>query len=273
MFGYISVNKPELKIKDYDTYHAYYCGLCKELKHTAGNFGRLTLTYDMTFLSVLLAGLYEPEEKKTFERCIVHPEKRHESITHKYTKYAADMNLLLSYYNLLDDWRDDKHITSKALADGIKKQLTRIKREYPRQTAAVTTYMTRLISAQDHKLTDIDKVAGYTGEMLGEIFAARDDEWAPSLKRLGFYMGKYIYLMDAYLDREEDTKHEHYNIWNVQEKEYTEEEAISIMNMMMGECAITFEALPIIKNAEILRNIIYSGVWIKYEIKRNKGQK
>ena len=31
MFGYVLVNKPELKIKDFEKYRSYYCGLCHSL--------------------------------------------------------------------------------------------------------------------------------------------------------------------------------------------------------------------------------------------------
>ena len=58
MFGYISINKAEMKFKDYDVYHSYYCGLCKVLKECYGRIGQVTLSFDMTFLVILLTGLY-----------------------------------------------------------------------------------------------------------------------------------------------------------------------------------------------------------------------
>ncbi len=63
MFGYISINKAEMKFKDYDVYHSYYCGLCKVLKECYGRRGQVTLSFDMTFLVILLTGLYEPDTK------------------------------------------------------------------------------------------------------------------------------------------------------------------------------------------------------------------
>ena len=67
MFGYITICKPELKIKDFERYKAFYCGLCQELKEKYGMGGQMTLTYDMTFLVVLLSSLYEfqTEEEST----------------------------------------------------------------------------------------------------------------------------------------------------------------------------------------------------------------
>ena len=70
LFGYIIVNKPEMKFKEFDLYHAYYCGLCRSLKKCYGMAGQISLSYDMTFLAMLLSGLYEPEETCSRERCV-----------------------------------------------------------------------------------------------------------------------------------------------------------------------------------------------------------
>jgi len=75
MFGYVTIDKMELKFKEYYSYKGYYCGLCKCLKTKYSNKSRLTLNYDMTFLILLLSSLYEPENIICSERCVVHPSK------------------------------------------------------------------------------------------------------------------------------------------------------------------------------------------------------
>ena len=108
MFGYIAINKAEMKFKDYDVYQAYYCGLCRRLKECYGKRGQLTLSYDMTFLIVLLTGLYEPKTITGEIRCIAHPLEKHPTKINEYTDYAASMNLILSYYKCKDDWTDER---------------------------------------------------------------------------------------------------------------------------------------------------------------------
>ena len=108
MFGYIIVHKPELKVREYETYKASYCGLCRSLKKRHGRIGQMTLSYDMTFLALLLTGLYEPETITGCERCIAHPVNRHHFRQNQYFDYAADMNVLLTFYKCLDDWQDEK---------------------------------------------------------------------------------------------------------------------------------------------------------------------
>ena len=116
MFGYVVINKPELKFKEFDIYRGYYCGLCRSLKKRYGIAGQMTLTYDMTFLAMLLTGLYEAEISEEKHRCIAHPMSRHLMLQSKYTDYVADMNIILAYYKALDDWKDEhnnykKHLT------------------------------------------------------------------------------------------------------------------------------------------------------------------
>ena len=110
---------------------------------------------------------------------------------------------------------------------------------------------------------------------MGEIMACREDEWLESLRTMGFFLGKFIYLMDAYEDVEEDMEKGRYNplIRKFSDPDF-EEEMKTILTMMMAGCCKEFEKLPILENAEILRNILYSGVWYRYEMvsqKRRKG--
>ncbi len=267
MFGYITINKPELKIKDFEKYHSYYCGLCQALKKNHGVMGQATLTYDMTFLVVLLSGLYEPKEKMESHRCVAHPTKKHNMRLNDISEYAADMNILLAYHNLMDDWVDDRHIGKLSLAKLMEKDYKRLKVKYPRQSQAVEKYMEDLKLCEEKKETDIDLAAGLTGNMLGEIFVYQEDEWARTVRNLGFYLGKFIYLCDAFEDREKDRESGSYNPFLLQTEEISARE---VLNLMMAECAREFERLPVLMNADILRNILYAGVWVKFE--RSQGE-
>ena len=104
MFGYIIMNKPEAKIKDFDLYRSFYCGLCRELREHYGISGQISITYDMTFVLLLLSGLYEPSTRKGTTRCAVHPVHPQPVRKNEITRYAADMNILLTYYKCMDDW-------------------------------------------------------------------------------------------------------------------------------------------------------------------------
>ena len=111
MFGYVTANKPELKIREFARYKGYYCGLCHTLLENHGRRGQMTLTYDMTFLVILLSSLYEPKEEEMRKRCLIHPAKKQYMIQNEVSVYASDMNILLTYDHLKDDWDDERKIS------------------------------------------------------------------------------------------------------------------------------------------------------------------
>ena len=117
MFGYVTVNEPELRIREYHLYRSYYCGMCMDLKDNYGQSGRMTLSYDTVFLALLLTSLYEPPETLRSVRCAVHPLEKHATRQNEYTRYAADMNIILSYYSCVDDWNDEKEMKKKLMAN------------------------------------------------------------------------------------------------------------------------------------------------------------
>lgn len=278
MFGYIYVNQKELSLPDRNTYQAYYCGLCQCLKKDHGLRGQMLLTYDMSFLIVLLSGLYELKPEIVRFICPLHPGKKKTAFWNEATEYAASMNVMLAYNNFLDDWKDDHAYSKKVMSQLIRKDYEKAERMYPRQARALEEYMKKLDQLERSNEQNMDAIAGLTGTMLAEIFDWKGDIWSEELRCMGFYMGKFIYLMDAYEDLESDIRKKEYNPFAEMAKDNPKDyETISklILTSMMSECARSFERLPILQHAEIIRNILYSGVWSKYELihaRRKKQQ-
>lgn len=265
MFGYVLINKPELKIKDFEMYISYYCGLCHTLGERHGLRGRVTLTYDMTFLLMLLSDLYEAEEKVTESRCFLHPIQKHTARQSVVTEYCADMEVLLAYHKCLDDWNDDKKVSKKALASGLVGACKRITAEYPEKASFIQAKLKELTDLENAGETSIDRTAKLFGEIMASIFVYKEDQWKDDLYKVGFYLGKYIYLLDAYEDIEEDMKNGSYNPFKtIYNNEDFENQVLNLLLMMIGECTDAFERLPLVENIEIMRNILYSGVWGKF---------
>lgn len=271
MFGYIVVNKPEMKFREFAVYQSYYCGLCQTLKEKYGRTGQMTLSYDMTFLVMLLTGLYEPETEKGTARCIAHPFEKHPTSRNEYTEYAADVNMILTYYKCMDDWLDEKKTGRYLFAAMLRKKHNRIAGKYPEKVLCVYDHLEKIHEYENNKDSSIDEVAGQFGEIMAELFVYKEDEWADSLRKIGFYLGKYIYLLDAYDDIEKDLKKGNYNPFRAMYgSENFEEDAKQILTMMMAECSREFETLPILWNVDILRNILYAGVWTRFEFRHQK---
>ena len=87
--------------------------------------------------SLLLTGLYEPQEVKRTIRCVVHPFEKHATSQNEYTRYAADMGIILSYYSCLDDWNDEKSKSKRLYAAALKSGCEKAAALYPGKASVI----------------------------------------------------------------------------------------------------------------------------------------
>ena len=266
MFGYVRIRKSELKIKDYELYHGVYCGLCGVLKRKYGFLGQVTLTYDMTFLILLLSSVYDIPMKKRTERCMVHPGRKHLSLENEVTEYAAHLNLLLAYYHFQDDSKDEK---SKKAWLGEKlyygKQKRAIRYVTKKQEFMEECLLT-LSELENQQENDIRKLADCFGKLLAGLFDYRQEGMSSYLKDLGYHLGRFIYIMDAYDDLEEDGKKGCFNPFLTRSRQEDFDKWVEGMLLdEMAAAGAVFQKLPCLEYADILGNILYAGVWNRYD--------
>ena len=271
MFGYVVLNKPEIKFKDFDMYRSFYCGLCRELRERYGISGQITLSYDMTFVILLLSALYEPPTRKGTTRCIVHPVRKQTVRKNAITEYGADMNIFLTYYKCKDDWNDEKKILSLAYGKLLESKEKKSEQQWKKKIDVIISCLNELSEMEQEGETDIDRVSGCFGRIMAEIFAYREDVWEPTLRRMGFYLGKFIYLMDASVDYDKDRQHGKYNPFLAMGTGKAPEQWREYLVMTMGRCTDAYERLPLVQDKAILDNILYSGVWIHQKSGKEEG--
>jgi hypothetical protein len=266
MYGYVNINKMELKLKEFYEFRGFYCGLCETLGKRYGVSGRFSLSYDMTFLIILLTSLYEPEFVIENKRCPVHPLKKSPVITNKFSEYAADMNIILAYEHFADDYKDEKKIKAAVGLLAFKSAYNKAAAKYERQVKVIKEELNQLSRIEAEGREQIEEAASTFGRIMAEIFVYEKDNWEEDLRRIGFYIGKFIYIMDAYEDVEEDVKKGNYNPFKKIYKDYGFRENVKYMlEMTISECVASFERLPLLKDVDILRNILYDGVWTKFD--------
>ena len=274
MFGFVVANQEALEPDRLRRYRAFYCGLCRALGSRYGLAARCALTYDMTFLVMLLSSLYEPEEQNVQMRCVPHPLRAHLSTETSYTASAAGLNVLLADSNCEDDWQDERRMSRHAEALLLKRHLPSLRRAYPRQSAAIEQSLKQLQQAEREN-ADVDVSANLFAALMGELFVPDEaDHWADTLRRFGAALGRFIYVLDAYLDADVDKKRGAYNPLLAFQKEADfDKRCQDMLTLLIGEAAIAFETLPLVQDADILRNILYSGVWTRFSLLQRKRQK
>ena len=275
MFGYISLNTGALEPEAAERYRAHYCGLCRSLREKFGFKGQLTLSNDMTFLVLLLHSLYDPECRKGEERCAAHPLKAHPYCQSRVTDYAADMNLLLSYYKLRDDQQDDRSLIHGIGADSLQKHVRGIEEKYPEKCRAIREALRGISEQEKQNAADIDGLCNLSGRMLGEVFTLDPtDVWAPVLRRVGEGLGRFIYFMDAYEDYEQDRKKKRFNpLVSLHNQPDYEGFCRETLNLLIAEATEAFELLPLEENLDLMRRVLYGGVWMHYHRMHEKPAK
>lgn len=284
MFGYVTPLKMEMKIKDYEKFKAYYCGLCNSIKRNFGNVPRLTLNYDMTFLALLLDSLSEDKYNFTEFKCLMHPLKKRIMLNNNAAlDYAAFCNTTLAYYKLVDDVQDNKTMKSKVFSGFLKNYLKKSKVE----NKAVMEYTKEKLLLLDtleanYDGISLDELCDAFADLTGFIvsFYYKDAPFKENLYWLGYNLGKWIYIIDAYDDLEKDIKDNSFNainsLLNTENLDFKSFSVLIkpridfILVSCSEQCLKYLNTLPLIKNEDILYNILELGLMEKMEKVFNK---
>lgn len=211
MFGYVKYDFVNLRIKDLMLYKAMYCGLCKGIARSCGQAARIGLTYDVTFLSVLLHNITGTDVRVEKQNCFEHRiKKRPIAAVDELTEELGALNTVLVYYKLTDDILDKKRGRSRRV--WFKKGYKRSKKRYPELVQIVENYMKEQAKAEKAKSSSPDMAADPSACMMQTLSRHFLKEKASSsTDRLFYALGKWVYLIDALDDYEKDLKKKNYN--------------------------------------------------------------
>ena len=261
MFGYVKVNQDELKVREYNIYKSYYCGLCKTLKSEYGYFSRFGLNYDSVFLALLLSSVTEDEYNCEKLRCIAHPaEKKPIMKTNKSLSYSAAVMVILALLKIEDDIRDERSVKSMLLYLALTGAKRKVKKNYPKLYSDCRSQINKLSELEKNNVTDIDKLSDVFANLLKVLFVPDfiDDEITKRiLSQIGYTLGRFIYIIDAYEDMEKDKKKKSFNpflLGNIPDDLHES------LTFTLSNLANSYELLDLKINKPILDNIIYLGL-------------
>lgn len=268
MFGYVRISKGELKVKEYEMYKAVYCSLCKTLGKHYGILSRLTLSYDFTFLALLNMSLKEGCTMVERKRCAFNPIKKCNYCKDTDNlKMPSAVAMIMLYYKITDNIADEKGLKKLGflcLKPIFKGAYIKASKLYPEARNIVAEYIENQSELEKKDCNQLDAIADPTAKALSKIFMlCSDDETQKRvLERLGYCMGRYIYLLDAAVDFNEDKEKNKYNVlkFTCATENEVKEKIKPQLYFCINEGAKAFELLDLKKNKNILGNIIYLGL-------------
>jgi hypothetical protein len=298
MFGYVTCDKAELKMKDWERYNAYYCGVCKSIGARFGQIPRMILTFDAAFIAVLLAGLTDEEAaggpsgsggySLRSERCIAHPLKEKLVVREEAVDYAADVMLLLAYYKMEDDRQDEHSLKAASAERYLRGAKSRIEKQRPGLGEVLAAQLARQSALEAQKCASCDQAADPTGKIMEAVFCEglkavrgepageqevrRTDAQLRVLTQLGYQLGRWIYLIDAADDLGEDIAKGGYNPFKERflydpasetKEDFSKrvhDDAERILLSCLADMADCLDLLEIRRHTDIIKNVVQFGL-------------
>ncbi len=215
MFGYVKPYKPELKVREWEHYRAIYCGLCHALRRKFGIIHRFALSYDITFLTLVLNTFEGNKCEYTKKRCIASPfKKKCIACNSSAIDFTADVSVILSYFNVCDSIADNGFI--KAIPYRFAKFLfssayKKAKKSIPWFDEVVRENLYKLSEIERNKEKSLDAPADTFAKILAALSRYFDGDTARITNEIFYHIGRAIYIIDALCDFEDDAKIGNYN--------------------------------------------------------------
>lgn len=277
MLGYVKAYQPELKVKELGIYKSYYCGLCRVIGERYGQMLRTALSYDMTFLAIVLASFDGKEDRIVKKRCAVHAFREQTMLQDEEAlSYAADMVAILGYENHLDDVSDPGGAKRGPAGLYLKQAYRKAASRRPDAAAQIRASLADLYALEKKKERSIDRMADAFARVMADVFLGGRPDLpegdARALREFAENLGRWIYVIDALDDLEEDAETGAYNPLH---EFFTETENRSgkiaansrireqtgiLLYHYLGRTSAAFDLMDIRKNQDLIRNIIYLGL-------------
>lgn len=267
MFGYVTINKPELKIKEYEAYKGVYCTLCKEMGKEYGLLSRFLLSYDGAFYVMYKLGLSQDKINVSNSRCSFNPCKKCMKITchSNVYKLACSITVILAYFKLVDNLHDSKpfkKILLYILYPYFSFICKKAKKKFPEIFEIVNNGMNEQFKTENESDVPLDKSAHPTGKILSELFSYGEvDDNKEKTAQFGYQLGRVVYFLDAFDDYEKDKKEKTFNPFI--NSNNIVDDATRTLNMSIGALTEIFKTQKFNNFSTIIENIIYDGLYLQ----------
>lgn len=268
MFGVAVASLQQVGEDERRRYQSLYCGLCLALKEEYGQVSRAALSYDLAFLAMLYDSLYEPVEQVGETHCITHPRKKVSYAVSEFSRYCAGLSVALAYHKCLDDIADDASRRAKVARKALQGAYGKAVLSLPEQCLVIEEAMRAIGSIERDPGAAPDAASIAFGDMLGFLFESVPgrfpDIWSEKLREFGFWLGRFVYLMDAAVDFAQDVKTGSYNPFVRLDAVPDPAAMREVLAGVAARACDVFERLPLVQDANLMRSVLYSGIWQKF---------
>ena len=266
MFGYVTPDKPNMFMRDYVLFRAYYCGLCHTMKRESGQLARLTVNYDAAFIAAFFHDLTGEKREITEKGCVLNPRKRPVIAETPLMREIARLNLILAGMKLADDKADGDSNLLKRMA--LSYRVKRARKRAPDLAAMADECLKRQI-AEEKSGAFLNAAAEPFADLMKKVFRRlAGDKTSEAVERIGYLLGKYVYFIDALDDYDEDVKKGRFNAFNrtfgaptfAALKEEKGEELAFIMEDLVKGVEDAYREVDMGENEGVITNTLWYGL-------------
>lgn len=272
MFGYVRPYKPEMKVREFESFRAMYCGLCHTLKARYGFGSRMLLSYDMCFMALLMSGVTSCGIKTCHKRCVVSPFRKRACVNENLAlDFAADCSVILTYWKLRDSAHDEKGLRAMTACFSawlLKRKYRKASGQLPAFAEAVEQGIRRLDELERENTPSLDRAAdAFAAMMKKAAVGIAEEKVRRPVEQILYHVGRWVYITDAWDDLQDDLKSGSYNAiiarFEVKTPEGMAEarEAVRLTLLQSAQtAAAASELLDLGRSEPIVKNILYMGL-------------
>ena len=273
LLGYVKAFKPEMKIKDYELYRGIYCSLCRALGRLYSPLAQLFLSYDFAFAAVLRLAAGDESCAFSQKRCPYNPAKKCMICGSKKELEFCAHAVIITVFHKVKDNLHDGGVKSKILAAMLYPIVSLMHKKAVRLAPEVEEIISKsmALQAETEKKKDVclDEAAHPSADALGRIMShGFSGEKADALYKLGYMVGRTVYVIDAADDLEADIKNGSFNpfkaeygdIKNAVVREKFAKRVREIFNLTQSSAMDALDSLEKKRFEDILENIVFDGI-------------
>ena len=266
MFGYVTPDKPNLFMKDYVLFRANYCGVCHAMKKESGQTARLTVNYDIAFISAFFHDYREEKREVVMKRCILNPKKRPVIAETPLMREIARLNLILAGVKIADDRADGEFTLFRRIC--FSRAVKRARKKSPELAAIADECVSRQF-AEEKQGSMLDAAAEPFADMMRKVFSfLAGEKKSAAVEKLGYTLGKYVYFLDALDDYDEDVKKGRFNAFHrtfgaptfAALKKERGEDLTFIMEDVVREAEDAYRGIKMGENEGVITNTLWYGL-------------
>ena len=265
MFGYLQVDKKSLEDGQRGLYQSFMCGLCFSTKKHFTNKARITISYDVNFFNVLFHSFLQQDATIVKRNCMFSPIKKRTVMQETdLTDSLSVANVLLVYLNLYDDVVDGGGWKKKFALKAFTKDYNVAKQLMPQLDADLTLRYNQLRQLEKENCSVLDKVCHPFAQMSRDFCKHVLQTDNSFMLDLCYNVGKWVYLIDALDDLQQDLRKGVYNpiarcfgVTDVKQLSEHLEDISFLMYSVLNRIAQCYNDLNLTKYTCLLNNLLF----------------